>query len=249
MTVTDLLDLPLLLFLLPIVAFLYASVGHGGASGYLALMSAFSFPMTFMKPTALVLNILVSAVSFYFYYRENNFKWNLFYPFALSSIPFSFLGGYLKIDAFYYKIILATVLVFAVLRLLGFFGKEKNEMKAINLPLALAFGALIGFLSGLLGIGGGIILSPVLLLFGWATMKQTAAVSALFILVNSISGLFGFVSQGGTLPASSSVLIGVVFIGGLFGAYYGSAKFNSKTLRYVLSVVIGIAILKLYTTA
>jgi uncharacterized protein len=249
MTVADILDMPLLLFLLPVVAFLYASVGHGGASGYLALMSAFSFPMTFMKPTALVLNILVSAVSFYFYYREKNFKWNLFYPFALSSIPFSFLGGYLKIDAFYYKIILATVLVFAVMRLLGFFGKEKNEIKAINLPLAIAFGALIGFLSGLLGIGGGIILSPVLLLLGWATMKQTAAVSALFILVNSISGLFGFVSQGGILPASSSVLIGVVFIGGLLGAYYGSAKFNSKTLRYVLSVVIGIAILKLYTTA
>jgi uncharacterized membrane protein YfcA len=212
-------------------------------------MSAFSFPMTFMKPTALVLNILVSAVSFYFYYREKNFKWNLFYPFALSSIPFSFLGGYLEIDAFYYKIILATVLVFAVMRLLGIFGKEKNTIKAINLPLALGFGALIGFLSGLLGIGGGIILSPVLLLFGWATMKQTAAVSALFILVNSISGLFGFVSQGGTLPESSLLLVGVVFIGGLLGAYYGSTKFNSKALRYVLSVVIGIAILKLYTTA
>jgi hypothetical protein len=249
MTVTDLLNMPLLLLLLPIVAFLYASVGHGGASGYLALMSAFSFPMTFMKPTALVLNILVSAVSFYFYYREKNFKWNLFYPFALSSIPFSFVGGYLKIDAFYYKIILATVLVFAVMRLLGFFGKEKNTINEINLPLALGFGALIGFLSGLLGIGGGIILSPVLLLLGWATMKQAAAVSALFILTNSISGLFGFVSQGGTLPESSLVLIGVVFIGGLFGAYYGSTKFNSKALRYVLSAVIGIAIVKLYTTA
>ena len=249
MTIADLLDTPLLLLLLPIVAFLYASVGHGGASGYLALMSAFSFPMTFMKPTALVLNILVSAVSFYFYYREKNFKWNLFYPFALSSIPFSFVGGYLKIDAFYYKIILATVLVFAVMRLLGIFGKEKNTIKTINLPLALGFGALIGFLSGLLGIGGGIILSPVLLLFGWATMKQTAAVSALFILANSISGLFGFVSQGGTLPESSWFLVGVVFIGGLFGAYYGSTKFNSKALRYVLSGVIGIAILKLYTTA
>ncbi|WP_291102818.1 MULTISPECIES: sulfite exporter TauE/SafE family protein [unclassified Flavobacterium] len=249
MTAIDLLDMPLLLLLLPIVAFLYASVGHGGASGYLALMSAFSLPLTFMKPTALVLNILVSGISFYFYYREKKFKWNLFYPFAISSIPFSFVGGYLKIDAFYYKIILATVLVFAVMRLLGFFGKERNTIKDINLPLALAFGALIGFLSGLLGIGGGIILSPVLLLFGWATMKQTAAVSALFILVNSISGLFGFVSQGGTLPASSSVLIGVVFIGGLFGAYYGSTKFDSKALRYVLSVVIGIAILKLYTTA
>ena len=249
MTVADLLGMPLLLLLLPIVAFLYASVGHGGASGYLALMSAFSFPMTYMKPTALVLNILVSLVSFYFYYREKNFKWNLFYPFALTSIPFSFVGGYLKIDAFYYKIILATVLVFAVLRLLGFFGKEKNLLNEINLPLALGFGALIGFLSGLLGIGGGIILSPVLLLFGWATMKQAAAVSALFILTNSISGLFGFVSQGGTLPESSLVLIGVVFIGGLLGAYYGSAKFNSKSLRYVLSAVIGIAIVKLYTTA
>ena len=249
MNVIDVLDSPLLLLLLPIVAFLYASVGHGGASGYLALMSAFSFPITFMKPTALVLNILVSAVSFYFYYREKNFKFNLFYPFALTSIPFSFLGGALKIDTFYYKIILATVLVFAVLRLLGFFGKEKNTIKDINLPLALGFGAAIGFLSGLLGIGGGIILSPVLLLFGWATMKQTATVSALFIFVNSISGLFGFVSKGGEIPGSSSVLIGVVFIGGLLGAYYGSTKYNTKTLRYILSAVLGIAILKLYTTA
>jgi uncharacterized membrane protein YfcA len=249
MTVSDLLGMPLILLLLPIVAFLYASVGHGGASGYLALMSAFSFQMTYMKPTALVLNILVSSVAFYFYYREKNFKWNLFYPFALTSIPFSFVGGYLKIDAFYYKIILATVLVFAVLRLLGFFGKEKNTMNEINLPLALGFGALIGFLSGLLGIGGGIILSPVLLLFGWATMKQAAAVSALFILTNSISGLFGFVSQGGILPESSLVLIGVVFIGGLLGAYYGSTKLNTKSLRYILSAVIGIAIVKLYTTA
>jgi uncharacterized protein len=249
MTVVDVLNSPLLLLLLPIVAFLYASVGHGGASGYLALMSMFSFPMTFMKPTALVLNILVSAVSFYFYYREKNFKFKLFYPFALTSIPFSFLGGYLKIDAFYYKIILATALVFAVMRLLGFFGNEKNTLNKINLPLALGFGAIIGFLSGLIGIGGGIILSPILLLFSWATMKQAAAASALFILVNSVSGLFGFVSQGGVLPESSLVLIGVVFLGGVAGAFYGSTKFNSTTLRYVLSAVIGIAIVKLYTTA
>lgn len=249
MTVADLLDMPLLLLLLPIVAFLYASVGHGGASGYLALMSAFAFPMTFMKPTALVLNILVSGVSFYFYYREKNFRWNLFYPFAISSIPFSFVGGYLTIETFYYKIILATVLVFAVMRLLGFIGKEKKDVTAINIPTALFVGAVIGFLSGLLGIGGGIILSPVLLLFGWANMKQTAAVSALFILVNSVSGLFGFVSNGGTLPASSSILIGTVFVGGIFGAYYGSRKFNTVVLRNVLAFVLGIAIFKLYTTA
>ena len=115
--------------------------------------------------------------------------------------------------------------------------------------MALVVGAVIGFLSGLLGIGGGIILSPVLLLMGWATMKQTAAVSALFILVNSVSGLVGFVFQGGNLPPSSFILIGIVFSGGFFGAYYGSTKFNTTVLRHVLAFVLGIAILKLYTTA
>lgn len=216
MTAIDLLDMPLLLLLLPIVAFLYASVGHGGASGYLALMSAFSLPMTFMKPTALVLNILVSAISFYFYYREKKFKWNLFYPFALSSIPFSFLGGYLSVPTFYYKVILATVLVFAVFRLLGFLGKEKTNITPLNTYAALFIGAIIGFLSGLIGIGGGIILSPVILLLGWGTMKQTAAVSALFILVNSVAGISGFFLKGGILPDSSFMLIGVVLVGGFF---------------------------------
>ena len=110
MNIADLLAMPLLLVLLPIVAFLYASVGHGGASGYLALMSLFAVPISIMKPTALVLNLLVSGVSFYFFYREKNFKWDLFYPFAFASIPFSFLGGYLTVDAHNYKIILGLVL-------------------------------------------------------------------------------------------------------------------------------------------
>lgn len=249
MTTIDLLDMPLLLILLPIVAFLYASVGHGGASGYLALMSAFALPISFMKPTALILNILVSGISFYFYYREKKFKWNLFYPFAITSIPFSFLGGYLVVSTFYYKVILATVLVFAVLRLMGFLGKEKTNLQPLNLYAALGFGAIIGFLSGLIGIGGGIILSPVIILLGWGTMKQTAAVSALFILVNSISGIFGFLLKGGVMPESSIPLIGVVFVGGLFGGYYGSKKFNSGVLRNILAVVLGIAIYKLYVTA
>lgn len=249
MTTIDLLDMPLLLILLPIVAFLYASVGHGGASGYLALMSAFALPISFMKPTALILNILVSGISFYFYYREKKFKWNLFYPFAITSIPFSFLGGYLVVSTFYYKVILATVLVFAVLRLMGFLGKEKTNLQPLNLYAALGFGAIIGFLSGLIGIGGGIILSPVIILLGWGTMKQTAAVSALFILVNSISGISGFLLKGGVMPESSIPLIGVVLVGGLFGGYYGSKKFNSSVLRNILAVVLGIAIYKLYVTA
>jgi len=247
MTVTDLLHLPLLLILLPIVAFLYASVGHGGASGYLALMSIFAFPISVMKPTALVLNILVSAIAFYFYFREKQFDWKLFYPFALTSIPFSFIGALLDIQTKYYKLILATVLIVAVLRLLGVFGKEKTEVKPIDIPFALSIGALIGFLSGLIGIGGGILLSPVLLLMGWANVKQAAAVSALFIFVNSVAGLFGFLTSGGTLTSSSTLLIALVAAGGIFGAYYGSKKFNTLTLRNILAFVLGIAILKLYT--
>ncbi|WP_309641305.1 sulfite exporter TauE/SafE family protein [Flavobacterium sp.] len=248
MLIDDLFNSPLLLLLLPIIAFLYASVGHGGASGYIAVMSLFSFPISVMKPTALVLNILVSGISFYFYFREKKFDIKLFYPFAITSIPFSFLGGLLTVETHYYKVILASVLVVAVLRLIGIFGKEKPVLKPINIPLALLIGAVIGFLSGLIGIGGGIILSPVILLLGWANMKQTAAVSALFIFVNSIAGLFGFVSKGGTLPLSSTVVIGVVLIGGILGSYYGSKKFNTVTLRNVLAFVLGIAILKLYTT-
>ncbi len=248
MLIDDLFNSPLLLLLLPIVAFLYASVGHGGASGYIAIMSLFAFPVSVMKPTALVLNILVSGISFYFYFREKKFDIKLFYPFALTSVPFSFLGGLLTVETHYYKIILASVLIVAVLRLLGLFGKEQPVLKPINIPLALLIGAVIGFLSGLIGIGGGIILSPVILLLGWAKMKQTAAVSALFIFVNSIAGLFGFVSKGGSLPWSSTVVIGVVLIGGILGSYYGSKKFNTVTLRNVLAFVLGIAILKLYTT-
>ncbi|MFC5285330.1 sulfite exporter TauE/SafE family protein [Pedobacter alpinus] len=247
MIVSDVLSSPLLLLLLPIVAFLYASVGHGGASGYLALMSLFALPITFIKPTALILNILVSGISFYFYYREKNFTWKLFYPFAITSIPFSFLGGFLTVDTKLYKITLGTLLIFAVFRLLGLFGKEKIKLKEINIPMALLIGAIIGFLSGLIGIGGGIVLSPVLLLLGWANIKQTAAVSALFIFVNSISGIFGFISKGGELPSSSTALIGIVFIGGFLGAYYGSKKFNTLVLRNILALVLIIAIIKLYT--
>ncbi|MDI9257627.1 sulfite exporter TauE/SafE family protein [Flavobacterium sedimenticola] len=244
----EITQLPLLLLLLAVVAFLYASVGHGGASGYLALMSIFGFSIAVMKPTALVLNILVSGLSFYFYFRAKEFHWKLFYPFAIISVPFSFLGGTITIETHWYKIILGTVLLFAIARLLGLLGAIQNQERPVNLPLALFIGAVIGFLSGLIGIGGGIILSPVLLLLGWATIKQTAAVSALFILVNSVSGLFGFVSQGGILPQSSIPFIGVVLVGGILGGYFGSKKMNTLVLRNVLALVLGIAVFKLYTT-
>lgn len=235
----------IIVLLLGIMSFLYASVGHGGASGYLAVMGLFSFAPSVMKPTALVLNILVSAVAFAFYYKAKLFKWNLFYPFAITSVPFSFIGGYIKIDTAIYKVLLGVILLFSIIRILFFFKKDIIELKSINIFTALLIGAIIGFLSGMLGIGGGIILSPVILLLGWSTIKETAAVSALFIFVNSIAGFFGFLTQGGNLPLNLLPIIGVVFIGGLLGGYFGSKKFDYQILRYVLSVVLLIASIKL----
>ena len=175
------------LMLLPIVAFLYASVGHGGASGYLALMAIWAFPVSVMKPTALVLNLFVAAVSFIAYARKGHFNWKLFTAFALASIPMAFLGGMIEIDAPIYKKVLAVLLVFAVLKLLGVFGKESDQIKDVPFWQGLLVGAAIGFFSGMIGIGGGIILSPIILIMRWGTMKQAAAVSAAFIWVNSNS--------------------------------------------------------------
>jgi uncharacterized membrane protein YfcA len=235
----------LLLILLGLVAFFYASVGHGGASGYLAIMGIFSFSPEIMKPTALLLNILVSGIAFYFYYKAKEFKWNLFYPFALTSIPFAFLGGFISIETYYYKILLGLVLILSVIKILGFKRDTEINFKKINNVQAYGIGAFIGFLSGLIGIGGGIILSPIVLLLRWGSMKEVAAVSALFIFVNSIAGIIGFLSNGGNMPISSIPIISVVFLFGIAGAFYGSKKFNNSILRYILSFVLCIAIIKL----
>lgn len=229
-----------------LVAFLYASVGHGGASGYLALMAIFSFPVLAMKPTALLLNIFVSGIAFWFFKKNHHFKWNLFYPFAIASIPTAFIGGYFSVNPSIYKQILGVFLVIAILRLLNVFGKENKGRKSIKTVLALIVGAVIGLFSGMIGIGGGIILSPVIILLGWGTVKQAAAVSALFIFVNSIAGIVGFLLKGGEIPNKAFYLIPVVIIGGAFGALYGSKKFNLITLRYVLAVVLLVATFKLF---
>lgn len=230
---------------LAIIAFLYSSVGHGGASGYLALMAIFAVPVVIMKPSALLLNVFVSSISFLFYYKMNFFRPKLFFPFAIASVPAAFLGGYISLDNAIYKAILGVVLVFAALRLLGFFSSKEKEPTPINIPLALVFGATIGLLSGMLGIGGGIILSPILLLLGWATIKEAAAISSLFIFVNSVAGISGYVFGGKSFPIESLYFVPVAILGGMLGAYYGSGSFSNKTLKYVLGSVILLASVKL----
>jgi len=236
------------LIILPIVSFLYSSVGHGGASGYLALMALFSFAPENMKPTALLLNLFVAGISFYYYYKEGYFNKKLFISFAIASIPLAFLGGTLDVDASLYKKILAVLLIFAILKMLNVFGKESQITKPLKLWQGLIVGGVIGFFSGLIGIGGGIILSPVILLLHWGKMKEAAAVSALFIWVNSASGLIGQISSGVNIEKEAFLLVAIALIGGVFGGYYGSKKINNQKLRYILAFVLIIACGKLILT-
>ncbi len=235
----------LFLILLPIVSLLYSAVGHGGASGYLAMMALFSFPSTFMKPAALSLNILVSGLAFYYFWRNGHFKWKLFYPFAITSIPASFIGGYLSVDATTYKLILGVLLLATVARMLFIDTSSKTKSSSQHLWLSLIIGASIGFFSGMIGIGGGIILSPVILLLGWANLKETAAVSALFIWVNSISGMTGLMASGTEISKEVLIIAAFAVVGGLIGGYLGSKKLNNSALKYLLSVVLLLAAIKL----
>tara|TARA_R110002049_G_scaffold248695_11_gene423189 strand:- start:1154 stop:1894 length:741 start_codon:yes stop_codon:yes gene_type:complete len=238
----------LFLLILPIVSFLYSSVGHGGASGYLALMALFSFAPETMKPTALLLNLFVAGISFYYYYKEGYFNKKLFITFAIASIPLAFFGGTIEIDASIYKKVLAILLVFAILKMLNVFGKESKNIQEVKLWQGLVVGGIIGFFSGLIGIGGGIILTPIILLLHWGNMKEAAAVSALFIWVNSAAGLVGQLSSGITIEKESFILVTIAIIGGVLGGYYGSKKINNQNLRYILAFVLIIASGKLFFT-
>lgn len=236
------------LLILPVVAFMYAAVGHGGASGYLALMALFSFAPDTMKPTALLLNLFVAAISFIHYAKSGYFNKKLFLSFAITSIPLAFVGGLIEVDASIYKKVLAVLLIFAILKMLNVFGKESDTIKDVKVWQGLSIGGIIGFFSGLIGIGGGIILSPVILLMKWGKMKEAAAVSALFIWVNSAAAMGGQLSSGVKIDTQAFLLVGIAVLGGFLGGYLGSKKFNNQGLRYMLAFVLFIACVKLFLT-
>lgn len=228
-----------------IVAFLYSSVGHGGASGYIAVLSLFNIPMPVYKPVVLVLNIIIAGIAFIQFSRAGYFKWKLAWPFLITSIPAAYLGSHFTTSEQLYKLILGIALIFPIVRLLSNAPKEKKEQKELQLVPALIWGAVIGFASGFLNIGGGIFLSPVIILLAWGNTKDAAAVSSLFIVCNSLAGLAAAGISSSSFTSTSYIWIGAAVVGGLAGAYLGSHRFKLITVRYILSTVLCIAAVKL----
>lgn len=240
-------QLPLITIGVMIIAFLYSSVGHAGASGYIAIMSIFGMAPTLIKPTALILNIFVASIGAWQFWRKGFLSWRLFGSLAALSIPMSFLGGYLNLPTAVFKIVLGITLLFSALRFL-IKPTEETTTTEPKLAIALSVGGGIGLLAGLTGTGGGIFLTPLLLLKRWASTKTTAAVSALFILVNSISGLLGNLSATRQVPSFAAILLGAAIIGGSLGSYLGSHKLSHTVIQRILSLVLIIAGLKLIFT-
>lgn len=227
-----------------VAAFVYASVGHGGASAYIAAMALAGIAPQEMRPIALVLNVVVSAVATYKFQRAGHFRWHLFWPFALVSIPAAYAGGAIALPGHWYKAIVGVVLVYAAWQLWrsARAGEEMREVRPPPLALAMVIGGALGLLSGLTGVGGGIFLSPLLLILGWAGTKQTSAVAAPFIFVNSVAGLAGtFVAKSVSLPSHVWILVCAVLAGGWLGAEYGSQRFTNPLIRRMLALVLAVA--------
>jgi hypothetical protein len=227
------------------MAILYSSVGHGGASGYIAILALFSLAPAAFKPTALVLNILVSTIATFYFSRAGHFSWHLFWPFAVTSIPFSLLGGYLLLPTHIYQPLVGVVLLASAYRLFPRKDPEATKVRRPSITAALIIGAALGFLSGLTGVGGGIFLSPLLLLLGWARVKEVSAVAALFILVNSTAGLLGHVGSLQAMPRYVPILAVAALAGGITGSFFGSSRIPASGILRALSVVLIIAGFKL----
>jgi uncharacterized protein len=239
---------PILLFIaVGLIAFLYSTVGHAGASGYIAVMTLWGIAPATIRPTALVLNILVASIGAFQCWRAGHFTWKLFWPFALLSVPAAYLGGYLQPSASVLRILIGLVLLFSAVRLIF---RRGDPIKTVvpSQPMAISVGAGLGLLSGLTGTGGGIFLTPLLLFCRWAYIRQAAAVSALFILVNSIAGLIGYFTAVHSIPSLGVILAAAAIIGGIVGSHLGSRRFAVRAISLFLATVLLIAGTKLIFT-
>lgn len=233
-----------------IAALLYSSVGHAGASGYLAAMALASLPHSAMRPTALALNVLVAVIATYRYCSIGAFSHRLFWPLCLSSIPFAYLGGTVTLPGYAYKPLIGTVLLYAAWKSFRTAASaDVVEIRPVSKNVLVVIGAALGFLSGVSGVGGGIFLSPILILFRWGSTKEASGVAAAFILANSVAGLAGVFSTSQTLPAAFPFWAVAAILGGFIGAEYGSRRLGNPSIQRLLSLVLLVAGLKMLATA
>lgn len=233
------------------ISFLYSSVGHGGATGYLAVLSFTNRPAAEISTTALILNVITASISFSFYYRAGHFRWRLALPFIAASIPAALLGAMVPLREQTYGLILAFVLLATAGKLFAdSFGKSDTTagLKDLRPAVALVIGAFLGLVSGMVGIGGGVFLSPVLMFMRWADAKQTSAVAAIFIIANSVSGLIGRAAANKLTIGPLAPLLVSSLVGAILGSYMGARKFSANWIRRALSVVLLVAVAKLLVT-
>lgn len=230
-----------------VIAFLYSAVGHAGASGYIAVLTLLGFASTDIRPTALLLNILVAVLGAVQFAGAGYFRWNLFWPFALLAVPAAFIGGSLAVPRTVLNPILAAVLLFSAVRLV-MRKRDPDVVRPPSKPAAITVGAAIGFLSGVTGTGGGIFLTPLLLFFHWSTTRTAAAVSVVFILINSIAGLAGYIWSRQPMPGIAWPLAIAAVAGGAAGSFLGSRKLPLRAIYIMLAAVLCIAGIKLLLT-
>lgn len=245
--ISDLLALPIFF----LIATLYSSVGHAGASGYLAVMALLSFAPETIKPTSLVLNVVVAGIAGWRYLRAGCFNWKVFWPVAVVALPLAFLGGRMELPARVFALAAGVFLIASGLLMAWRALRKPEDRVPRPMPLAvsLSVGAPIGFISGIIGVGGGIFLSPILIAGRWAALRHVSGIAALFIFINSLSGLAGRVSAGVEMHPFLPWWMMAVVAGGIIGSWLGVSRFGARAILAALFLVLMTAGVKLLVTA
>jgi hypothetical protein len=222
------------------IAVLYSSVGHAGASGYLAIMAFLSLAPESIKPTSLILNIVVAMIASVKFIRAGYFEKRLFFYFIITSLPMAFIGGYITVNPHYFKLLAGVFLVVSAVLLVvkSYLKPSIKPLKPMPLGYGLLIGSVIGLISGLIGVGGGVFLSPILILGNWTHVKNASGIAALFILLNSAAGLSGHLAAVNRVDAQIFYWVAAVMMGGLLGSHLGTRKFNNKLVLALLFVVL-----------